>query len=399
MSWNGSGSIVWPYDWTDERDKGNPDNIISAAKFDTQWADAKAAIEATLNRDGENSAAANISWGGFLINNLGAALAGTDAIRARQVAENAVQYGGTTAGSSNTYTLTQSFVSTVGTGTRLLCLANHTNTGAATLNVNGAGAVAIVRSDGATALAAGDIVSGDFFEVAYDGTSFCLISTSSTNESDESYQPLDTDLTAIAALANTKGNVIVGNGSAWTVLTVGANDTVLTADSAEASGVKWATNSGFDSGTGMVFYQASAPTGWTAVALNDRTLRVVTAGGTGGTGGGSTAFSSVFTSRTIAQANLPNVNLTAASNGAHTHLTLTNETVTAFTIPGASSGMAYKGDNSANSDYSGRQSTYGNDIGQTSSNGAHTHTVPLGGSGTAMDFAVHYSDVIIATKD
>jgi len=39
------------------------------------------------------------------------------------------------------------------------------------------------------------------------------------------------------------------------------------------------------------------------------------------------------------------------------------------------------------------------DRGLTSSNGAHTHTVPLGGSGTALDFAVQYSDVIIATKD
>lgn len=45
------------------------------------------------------------------------------------------------------------------------------------------------------------------------------------------------------------------------------------------------------SGTKMVFYQASAPTGWTAVAVNDKFLRVVTAGGTGGTTGGTMAAS------------------------------------------------------------------------------------------------------------
>lgn len=45
------------------------------------------------------------------------------------------------------------------------------------------------------------------------------------------------------------------------------------------------------SGTVMVFYQASAPTGWTAVAANDKFLRVVTAGGTGGTTGGTVAAS------------------------------------------------------------------------------------------------------------
>lgn len=41
------------------------------------------------------------------------------------------------------------------------------------------------------------------------------------------------------------------------------------------------------SGTVMPFYQAAAPTGWTAVALNDKFLRVVTTGTTGGTTGGS----------------------------------------------------------------------------------------------------------------
>lgn len=45
------------------------------------------------------------------------------------------------------------------------------------------------------------------------------------------------------------------------------------------------------SGTKMVFYQASPPTGWTAVAVNDKFLRVVTSGGTGGTTGGSVAAS------------------------------------------------------------------------------------------------------------
>lgn len=47
-------------------------------------------------------------------------------------------------------------------------------------------------------------------------------------------------------------------------------------------------------GTKMVFYQASAPTGWTAVAVNDMFLRVVTAGGTGGSTGGTVAASATL---------------------------------------------------------------------------------------------------------
>lgn len=55
----------------------------------------------------------------------------------------------------------------------------------------------------------------------------------------------------------------------------------------------------FASGTKILFYQASAPTGWTAVAVNDRALRVVTAGTTGGTTGGSVAFSTAFSSQAV----------------------------------------------------------------------------------------------------
>jgi len=141
----------------------------------------------------------------------------------------------------------------------------------------------------------------------------------------------------------------------------------------------------FAAGTSMLFYQATAPTGWTAESINDKALRVVSSGGTGGTDGGTTAFSSVFDARTIAQANLPNVNLTAASNGAHTH----NFNILLNTNESGSSGVAT----------SGSGGTFAGDTYVTASSGAHTHTVPLGGSGTALDFDVDYCDVIIATKD
>lgn len=58
---------------------------------------------------------------------------------------------------------------------------------------------------------------------------------------DTLYQPLDTDLSAIAALAPTKGRLIVGNGSAWVDLGVGTDGQVIEADSADAKGVAWKT--------------------------------------------------------------------------------------------------------------------------------------------------------------
>ena len=71
-------------------------------------------------------------------------------------------------------------------------------------------------------------------------------------------QAYDADLAAIAALSPTKGNLLVGNGSAWVALGVGTNDHVLTADSAESSGVKWAAAAGGGSidGSGTANYMA-----------------------------------------------------------------------------------------------------------------------------------------------
>jgi hypothetical protein len=52
------------------------------------------------------------------------------------------------------------------------------------------------------------------------------------------------------AATPTKGRIMVGNGSAWVPLTVGTDTHVLTADSVEALGVKWAAAVGGGSGSG-----------------------------------------------------------------------------------------------------------------------------------------------------
>ena len=97
-----------------------------------------------------------------------------------------------------------------------------------------------------------------------------------------------------------KGVLLVGSGTdnLGIKLGVGANDTILTADSTVASGVAWKPPSAsIPSGSVILFYQANAPTGWTKVTTQDnKALRVVS--GTGGGTGGSTNFTSVFTSRT-----------------------------------------------------------------------------------------------------
>jgi hypothetical protein len=61
------------------------------------------------------------------------------------------------------------------TGTILNWVPDATNTGAATLNVDQLGAVAVKKWDGTTALTAGDVVAGELYPVWYDGTVFRLM--------------------------------------------------------------------------------------------------------------------------------------------------------------------------------------------------------------------------------
>jgi hypothetical protein len=135
----------------------------------------------------------------------------------------------------------------------------------------------------------------------------------------------------------------------------------------------------FDSGTLMLFQQTAAPTGWTKQAThNDKALRVVS--GTASSGG-STVFSSIFAPRTISQANLPNVALSSSG------LSLSVGGVAAIAV-GTGASAAYIG-------------TAGSQLYATSVFGTIVinGTVSLGGSGTGMDFAVQYVDLIIASKN
>jgi len=197
----------------------------------------------------------------------------------------------------------------------------------------------------------------------------------------------DTDTGVFRAGANQLG-VSVGGSSVGKFTSNGWEGGALT-----ASGENY---DAFASGTEMLFYESSAPTGWTAGGLNDLAIRVVNTGG--GTIGGSTAFSSVFGARTITQANLPNVNLTAASDGAHSHY-IANTDETGSATLSSSNIMQRRSPQASDFSYDAAGSATAATVGGTSSNGAHTHTVPLGGSGTAMDFDVSYANFLSAVKD
>lgn len=153
-------------------------------------------------------------------------------------------------------------------------------------------------------------------------------------------------------------------------------------------------------GTAMLFAQTAAPTGWTKSTTHDnKALRVVSGAASSG---GSVAFTTAFTSQAVTGTNLGYA-LTAADIPIHNHTatsTVTDpghfHTYSNFTGPG---GNGYGAGTQTNATPNTSTETTGITVATTTANtgggGTHTHTF----TGTAINLAVQYVDVIIATKD
>jgi hypothetical protein len=193
--------------------------------------------------------------------------------------------------------------------------------------------------------------------------------------------------------ATTKGDLIVHNGTNDVRLPVGTNDFVLTADSTQASGVKWAAGGGggssFPAGTAMMFVQTSAPTGWTKSTTHDnKALRVVS--GTASSGG-SVGFTTAFASQAVS-GTVGGTTLSESQIPSHFHIQGYGGSTNPAARYGTTAGLS-----SARIEYDGGTSTTasGANTSSTGGGGSHDHSF----TGTAINLAVQYVDVIIATKD
>ena len=185
--------------------------------------------------------------------------------------------------------------------------------------------------------------------------------------------------------------VTIKNSSTAASVTI-PQSTRATLISDASNGVRIASSDdGFVSGTSMLFLQAAAPTGWTkSTTHNNKALRIVS--GTGGASGGTTAFTSVFTTRTLVRSDLPNVTITTSTNGDHTH-------PLSFTSSGGDNPLG--GNNAFCTDNNSRSGPYTPDYFSMSATGNHDHTFNLNGgvAQTSLDFAVQYVDAIICVKN
>jgi hypothetical protein len=171
------------------------------------------------------------------------------------------------------------------------------------------------------------------------------------------------DASSFTVAPGTSGNVLTSNGTAWT--------------SAAPS---------IPAGTVMLFYQASAPTGWTQVTTqNNKALRVVS--GTGGGTGGTTAFSTVFADQT------PTITTSGLSAGA---TTLTTAQMPAHTHTYSAGGTSNGGYPCSNPNSSAPSSQ---NTGSQGGGGSHTHAISGSATSSAITLAVQYIDIILASKN
>jgi hypothetical protein len=175
MSYNGSGTF-------NINTAGQPvvtGTIITSTAFNLLTSDLATGLTTALTKDGQTTPTANIPMGTFKITGLGAGTSATDAAQYGQLQAGATTIATVTGTDTLTGSLTPA-IAAYATGNLFSFVAANTNTGAATINLNSLGAKSITKS-GSTALAAGDIVSGQIHLIEYDGTRFQLINPSASS--------------------------------------------------------------------------------------------------------------------------------------------------------------------------------------------------------------------------
>ena len=218
MSYNGTGTF-------NINTAGQPvvtGTTITSTAFNLLTADLATGLTTALTKDGQTTPTANIPMGTFKITGLGAGSAATDAAQYGQLQAGATTIATVSGTDTLTGTLTPALAA-YATGNLFSFVAANTNTGAATINLNSLGAKSITKK-GSTALAAGDIVSGQVHLIEYDGTRFQLINPSASSVSSISFGSTGlTPATATTGAVTVAGTLAIANGGTGTTSTTFVN--------------------------------------------------------------------------------------------------------------------------------------------------------------------------------
>ena len=173
MPFNGSGSFSPPgADFP-----AVASTLIESTKFNNVINDIATGLSTCITKDGQTTVTANIPFGGNKLTGVGAGTAATDAARMSQLQNGAGATLGTIAG-TNTITAVGSPVITAYAADQCFrFVPANTNTGAATINIDGLGAKNIFA--GGVACQGGELKANQPCTIFYDGTQFNLLAVPS----------------------------------------------------------------------------------------------------------------------------------------------------------------------------------------------------------------------------
>lgn len=188
------------------------------------------------------------------------------------------------------------------------------------------------------------------------------------------------------------GAIPIGNGTNYTAATLTAGSGITITNGAGSITIVATAVQPFLAGTVIVFGQTAAPTGWTKITTYDNAaLRIVSGSAASG---GSVDFTTAFVSQAVSGSignttdtgTVGSTTLSTAQIPSHTHT---------FSYPGS-------GGCGAAGLYVGDGTTL--NTGATGGGGSHNHSLTMNAhthsfSGTAINLAVKYVDVIFASKD
>jgi hypothetical protein len=222
MSFNGSGTFLI-------NSTGQPvvaNTVISATVFNALTADLASGLTNCITKDGQSTPTANIPMGSNKITGLAVGTLANDAATLGQVQSTAAKLIGSIAGVDTVTGIMSPTLTAYAAGQLFYYIAAGANTGAVTLNIDGLGAKAVTR-DGSTALAAGDINSGEIVVVIYDGTRFQMINaansfgnttingtltvTGKSNLAEVSTPSINASVAAVTALTATGASITSAN--------------------------------------------------------------------------------------------------------------------------------------------------------------------------------------------
>lgn len=148
---------------------------IEAGRHDTQDDDFATGINQCLNKDGSNSATADLNMGSHKHLSVANATARNNYAAAGQVQDSAFIWCGTSAGSANAQTLSPTpAITAYAAGQVFRFIAGFTPTSTLTIAVSGLAAKSVLAEQIGTAVGNLAVFAGMICEVIYDGTSFVL---------------------------------------------------------------------------------------------------------------------------------------------------------------------------------------------------------------------------------